>query len=448
MTFDLNKHVARLLMDQPFFAALSRRVDKRVGPIPTAGVRVNPETAQFEMIYNPEFFAGLTDVERAGVLKHEFYHLIFEHVTGRMPEEVKNNAALAKKWNFATDLAINSHLVGQLPEGCLMPGEGPFAELPKGKAAEWYYAELKKNQKEEEENGKGEPGQGGEAGESGEGSGKAGDDEGEENAGGSGSGKEEGEDEEENKEDKGSGKGEEEQEEQEAKAEPQTLDDHSMWNQDDTANEIAKERLKEATKKAAAEAAKAGSWGSVGGDCRRDITDRLLVTKVDWRNVLRYFIKTSQKASRRSTIKRINRRYPYIHPGRKQTRQAKIAISIDQSGSVDDQMLQAFFAELNKLASLAEFTVIPFDTVVAEEKVFVWKKGEKRKWERVACGGTCFEAPTDFVNKGAYDGHIVLTDMCAPKPKASKCQRMWMTTDYYAKNPYFKTSERVIGIEA
>jgi predicted metal-dependent peptidase len=221
-----------------------------------------------------------------------------------------------------------------------------------------------------------------------------------------------------------------------------------MWGQDDTANEIAKERLKEAVKKAAGEAAKAGSWGSVGGDCRRDITDRLLTTKVDWRNILRYFIKTSQRASRRSTIKRINKRYPYIHPGRKQTRQAKIAISIDQSGSVDDQMLQAFFAELNKLATLAEFTVVPFDTEVAKDAVFVWKKGENRKWERVACGGTCFEAPTDYVNEKGFDGHIVLTDMCAPKPKASKCQRMWMTTDYYAKNPYFKTSERVIGIEA
>jgi predicted metal-dependent peptidase len=294
-----------------------------------------------------------------------------------------------------------------------------FSELPWGKSAEYYYAELKKNAEE-----KGEPeeqeGQKGEPGEEGEGQG--------------GAGGEGGEDEE-NNNPQGSG-------------EPETLDDHSMWGQDDTANEIAKERLKEAVKKAATEAAKAGSWGSVGGDCRRDITDRLIATKVDWRNVLRYFIKTSQKASRRSTIKRINRRYPYIHPGRKQTRQAKIAISIDQSGSVDDEMLQAFFAELNKLATLAEFTVIPFDTVVAESKVFVWKKGEKKTWERVACGGTCFEAPTDFVNEGKFDGHIVLTDMCAPKPKASKCQRMWMTTEYYAKNPYFKTTERVIGIEA
>ena len=428
MTFDLNKHVARLLMDEPFFAALSRRVDKKVGAIPTAGVRVNPETAQFEMLYNPEFFAGLTDVERAGVLKHEFYHLIFEHVTGRMPEEVKDNAALALKWNFATDLAINSHLVGQLPDGCLMPGEGPFEDLPKGKSAEWYWANLPENPGQEDpEEGEGTPGKGEEDGEGQDGEGQDG-----EGQGGSGEGEE----------------GNEGQPGQGAGGGPQTLDDHSGWGGDGAANEIAKERLKETVKRAAAEAAKAGSWGSIGSDTRQDITDRLLNTKVDWKKVLRYFIKTSQQANRVSTIKRINRRYPYIHPGRKRTRTAKIAVSIDQSGSVDNTMLQAFFAELNKLADLAEFTVIPFDTDVAEDKVFVWKKGENRKWERVMCGGTCFNAPTKYVNENKFDGHIILTDMCAPKPVASKCQRMWMTTDYYAKNPYFKTGERVIGIDA
>ena len=420
MAFDLNKHVARLLMNEPFFAALSRRVDKRACNIPTAAVRVNRDTAQFEMLYNPEFFEGLTDKERAGVLKHEFYHLVFEHVTGRLPEDVKANPKLGMKWNYAADLAINSHLKGELPEGCLMPGEGPFEDMPAGKTAEWYMANLPKDPDPDKGQGDDEGGEGDEN-EDGEGGGEGGE------------GKEK-------KEGKGKGKG---------VPDNGVLDDHSDWgNVPDTTKEIAKERLKEAVRKAAEEASKAGNWGTVSGDCRKDITDRLLTTKVDWRNVLRYFIKTSQKANRRSTIKRINRRYPYIHPGRKQTRQAKIAISIDQSGSVGDAMLAAFFAELNKLAELAEFTVIPFDTDVAKDKVFTWKKGESKIWERVLCGGTCFDAPTKFVNEGAYDGHIVLTDMCAPKPIASKCQRMWMTTAYYAKNPYFKTNERVIGITA
>ena len=110
-------------------------------------------------------------------------------------------------------------------------------------------------------------------------------------------------------------------------------------------------------------------------------------------------------------------------------------------------MLAAFYSELNKLSSIATFTVIPFDDRVFEAKVYVWKKGETRSWERVLCGGTNFDAPTDYVNKGNFDGHIILTDLMAPKPKSSNCQRMWMTSRYYAERPYFKTNERVIAID-
>jgi predicted metal-dependent peptidase len=171
-----------------------------------------------------------------------------------------------------------------------------------------------------------------------------------------------------------------------------------------------------------------------------------LTSKVDWRKVLRYFVKTSQRASKRSTPKRLNRRYAYVHPGRKVNRTANIAISIDQSGSVSDSMLAAFYAELNKLADIATFTVVPFDTEVAKDAVFVWKKGQSHPQKRYMYGGTCFNAPTEYVNAGKFDGHIVLTDMMAPKPKASKCQRMWMTTNEMAERPYFKTTERVIAI--
>ena len=382
--FDLNKHTARLLMNEPFFAALSRRVEKRCNKgIPTAGVTVDKETGQFVLYYNPGFMGGLTDKEKLGVLKHEFYHLVFEHVTGRLPPD-----GLTKMDNICMDLAINSHLVGELPDMCCMPGEGPFEWAPPLKSYEWYKAHWPADQ--ENEDGEGEPGEGGE---------------------------------------------------------PGSFDDHSQWGEvDSTTQEIAKERLKDAVKKAAQEADKAGSWGSVGAATREDIRDRI-ATKVDWRKVLRYFIKTSQRANKRSTVRRINKRFPYIHPGKKVQRTAKIAISIDQSGSVDNDMLAVFYSELDKLASLAEFTVIPFDTDVAEDKVYVWKKGERRKAERVLCGGTCFDAPTKYVNKQNFDGHIILTDLCAAKPVASACQRMWMTTKEHAQRPYFETNERVVAID-
>ena len=403
-TFDLNRHTARLLMKEPFFAALSRRIDKNISyNIPTAGVLVNPETAQFEMIYNPKYFEGLSDAARRDILKHELYHIIFEHVTNRKPEGVNH-----RLWNFATYLAINSHLTN-LPEGCLKPGaEGPFKDFPSGMTAEWYLDKLKSNPPPDQGNngdGQGDP-QEGDASE--------GDGDGNSNATGLG--------------DNGQ------------------FDSHAHWDEvDPNVQEMAKERLKDALRKASEEASKSNSWGSVPSSVRQEIMKRLNAT-IDWKKVLRYFVKTSQKANKSSTIKRINRRYPYIHPGRKTARQAKIAISIDQSGSVSDNMLAAFFAELNKLSDLAEFTVIPFDCTVAEDKVYVWKKGERRPWERVRYGGTDFNPPTDYVNERNFDGHIVLTDLCASKPKPSKCQRMWMTTDYYARNPYFTTNERIIAI--
>ena len=398
--FDLNIHVARLLMNEPFFAALSRRVDKRATEvIPTAAVTVNPHTAQFEMMYNPRFFAALNDAERRDIIKHELYHIIFEHLTGRRPDDMKN-----KLWNYATDLAINSHF-NNLPSGCLMPGqEGtPFAEYPKGMNAEWYFNKLKKDEFDPDKDGK---------------DGESGGGEGDEGEGGEGNGVPKG----------------------------GQFDSHDHWdNCDAAAKDIAKERLKDTLRKAAQESSKSNNWGSISSDVRREIMKRISST-VDWKKVLRYFVKTSQKASKSTTIKRINRRYPYVHPGRKTNRQASIAISIDQSGSVDDAMLAQFFAELNKLADIAQFTVIPFDSDVAEDKIYVWKKGEKRKWERVRYGGTDFNPPTDYVNKHGFDGHIILTDLCASKPKASKCQRMWMTTEYYARHPYFSTNERVLAI--
>ena len=110
-------------------------------------------------------------------------------------------------------------------------------------------------------------------------------------------------------------------------------------------------------------------------------------------------------------------------------------------------MLEVFFSELNKLAKLAEFTVVPFDTSVDESKVYVWQKGKRRKAERVLCGGTCFDAPTEWANSNNVDGLIILTDMEAPKPKACKVQRMWMTDQRGAQQPYFQTKERVLVLD-
>jgi predicted metal-dependent peptidase len=409
LAFDLRIHVARLLEEEPFFAALSRHIEKMPSnQIPTAGVTVNPDSGRFEMLFNPDFCSMLSEKELKLLLMHEFYHLIFEHVTERLPAE-----GMTRTWNEATDAAINGEIFPDKPtddiknlfDMAILPEK--FG-MPRGQSAEWYFNTLKakKEEQNQDDNQSGDK--------SGQGDGKS---------------------------QPGDG--------QPGDGSPQGFDDHGGWSEDgsipEEIKELAKQRLKEAMSEAAQEATKDG-WGTVSASMRKEIIDRL-TPKVDWRKVLRYFIKTSQKANKMSSIKKINRRYPYIHSGRKTSRTSKIAISIDQSGSVSDKMLAAFYAELNKLADLAEFTVVPFDTAVAEQHVYVWKKGEKRKRERVRYGGTCFNAPTKWVNERDFDGHIILTDMYAPKPVPSKCQRMWMTDKECARHPYFTTSERVIAVD-
>ena len=390
-SFDLKLHLHRLLSDEPFFSAISRRVNKQSSrAIPTAGVTVDKDTLQFKMLYNPDFFEDMEERKVKGVLIHEFYHLIFKHVTSRRPENIPMIV-----WNIATDLAINSMIgADNLPENCCIPGGKQFEDYPVGKTAEFYLEMMKDDEQF------------------------------------------------------GDGKGGFKDMEGEDGSDLGNFDDHGGWDElTEDERQMVEERAKDIMEKAAKDANNSGrGWGSVSNGIKRDIMERLK-TRVNWKKVLRAFIGAAQRADKSNTMRRINRRFPYIHAGRKVNRVANIAISIDQSGSVSDQELNAFFNELNKLSDLATFTAIPFDTRVAEDKVYVWKKGEKRKWERVMYGGTCFNAPTDYVNKGNFDGHIVLTDLMAAKPKPSRCRRMWMASKYNVDNMPFKTPERVIAID-
>ena len=191
----------------------------------------------------------------------------------------------------------------------MIPGEKdtPFENLPRGKSAEWYLANMPSPPKKEKQPG-GAGGSDGQQSEEPGGPGQSGNQDGDEENDGLG----------------------------------ETLDDHSGWGDcPQEVKDMARERLKDIVKKAAEDCARNNSWGSVSSQCKQDIM-KVFESKIDWRKVLRYFVRTSQRANKSSSIKRINRRYPYIHSGRKTNRVAKVAISIDQSGSVDNDMLASF----------------------------------------------------------------------------------------------------------
>lgn len=397
MKFDFKTHLAILLQGEPFLAQFSLRLDKMENTsIKTCGVRLNDKTMKYEFCYNSEFMNSLEPKHAVGVLKHEFYHLILGHVTNRFSKDRQENMMV---WNIAADLAINSYISDELPDIAVVPGERDFKELPKYQSADWYYDYLTSNKDDFEELFK---------------------------EGGS----------------------------------MTTLDDHSGWGQGDadessdgepssTPRQVAEERLKDDMKKVAEKCSKSSSWGSVPQKIREKVMERVNSSAVDWRKTLRHFCVTSLRSEKSSTIKRLNKRYPFIHPGRKTKRLAKIAISVDQSGSVSDEQISKFSSELNRLAEIVEFTVIPFDCTVTTDGVFTWSKGKKIDLKRVSYGGTNFDAPTEYVNAGPFDGHIVMTDLMAPRPKRSKCKRIWVNVDsYYRDKRTFGTNddEKVIHI--
>ncbi len=390
MRFDFETHLFALLRDEPFLASFSLRLDKvSTDRVRTCGVRLNKDTLKYEFFYNPHFMNRLTPREAGGVMKHEFYHLILGHVTNRFSKEREENM---KMWNVAADLAINSYLQGELPEIACVPGRDKFAEVPPYQSAEWYYDFLQQNEDDFKD----------------------------------------------------------------ILDSMDTLDDHGQWGDSEdsdgaqsAAEQVAQQRLDNDLRSVAEQAAKTNGWGSIPNHVRSTVIEKLKASVVDWRKTLRYFCITSKKADRSSSIKRLNRRYPFIHAGKKSSRLANIAISVDQSGSMSEEQLSAIAAELTKLAEIVDFTVIPFDHEVVEKEVFQWAKGKKIKLKRVAHGGTNFDAPTKYVNERNFDGHILLTDLMASPPQKSKCKRIWINVDnYYRDKKTFGTNnnEKVIHL--
>lgn len=116
-----------------FFGNLSMRLKLEVcWEIETAA------TDGKRLLYNPAFWAGMTENEQLAVTCHEVMHNALGHHCRRVQRE-------PRKWNIACDLAINPLLKEAgftLPKGCLFPGEGQFPQLAPGLSAEAYYSLL------------------------------------------------------------------------------------------------------------------------------------------------------------------------------------------------------------------------------------------------------------------------------------------------------------------
>lgn len=327
-----------------------------------------------KMGINPDFFRSLTNKERKGVIVHELFHVIFMHISERRVAD-KNRA---KPWNIATDLAINS-IIGpeKLPSFCLMPGVAPktddakLAELirsfPKLESADWYMARLEEYAKE---NGKGGDGEGG-------------------------------------------------YELSVGNSEGETLDSHEGWGEiPGELRDIVRETVRDLVEKGSQTAQRRASWGSVPSEIV-GIIEAMLKRELDWKSILRMFMGRARSLERVSTMRRLNKRLPYLMPGARRSTQAKVLWAIDQSGSVGDDDVQRGLAAAFDCSREAGIDIVNFDTEVDEASFQHVENGQNFKWKRTRCGGTDFDCVqrylNDAKNRGKYSAVIMFTDGYAPK---------------------------------
>lgn len=386
---EFDQDFLQLYMYDPFLGAVSLDVTKFADPkCPTAYVGIRKNGARFDVVmgYSPKFFRGLSSEERKGVIRHELYHLIFQHIFSRSCADPSD----MKLWNWGTDLAINS-LIGaeNLPRMCLIPGqnpidpktgkpiEGPYAayikSAPKLQSSDHYYDELKKIR---DENGENTPDY----------------------------------------------------------ATLGSMDDHDGWGEIDPETiEELRDKVKGMIKNGTTRADQNNTWGTVPQHIQEYIR-KMLSNEVDWKSIIRNFIGRTRTVERNSTIKRINKKMPYIQPGVKRPMRANFACFMDQSGSMSDEDIALLFGELGNLANLTQLDVFHFDTEIDEKSHHIWKRGDNTpRCLRTRCGGTDFQAVANFANdsknRHRWSGIIILTDGYAPQMgQVNGARVLWVVT--------------------
>jgi len=388
-SFNLSNYLIKLIGHEPFYSRILRSLNKvETTAVATAGVSTSYD--KITLYWNREFLASLPDRQVIGVLKHECLHLLYDHTTSRRREPFLI-------WNYATDLSINTLLsADELPEGGLIPGrllpppKGDnvsqktmeryekisklIASFPPNKSADWYFERLMENPDIQEM------------------------------------------------------LDDQQSMQQELQDLLDSMDNHDDWgNMSDEEREQVRQKIQEIFKEANIECQKRNSWGSVPQSVLKDIRS-LYHKEIKWQDVLRRFVGFSTRNERTSTVTRLNRKYPGIHPGIQKDHKPKILVYVDESGSVDDASLENFFGELNSLATICEFTLYKFDCAVDETTKTEFKKGKRMSLKRQCSGGTDFDAPTQHANKfkNEYDGFIIMTDGGAPKPSISRLKRCWV----------------------
>jgi predicted metal-dependent peptidase len=166
---------------------------------------------------------------------------------------------------------------------------------------------------------------------------------------------------------------EKEQEEQGGSGGGQGMDEHDWENaQEGTPEEqeqVAKE-IEGALRQGAILA------GKMGGNVSREMQD-LLTPKVNWKDALRDFVKTSTQGKDQTTWRRLHKRYigmDIIMPSTYDEKVGSIVVAVDTSGSIGNAELAQFLSEVKCICdevSPEKIDLLYWDTNVAGHETYM-----------------------------------------------------------------------------
>ncbi len=339
-----------------FFATLALRlvaeIDWQIDTMSTDGRKLS---------LNPGFVTGLSAEELVGVVAHEVLHNALAHHARRGPRDVK-------RWNIACDLAVNPLLLDAgfiLPASRLVPGEGVYKDLPRGKSAEDYYGLLPQETPEGDS------------------------------------------------QDDGNGEGQ---------GAPEGQDPGGCGGVKDPASSspaaCRQAEAEAAVAVAQAQQAARGRGPLPSGLAR--LVEEVLQPRVDWRDVLRQFV--SSFARNDYAWSPPNRRF--IHaglylPGLRSEELGDVVLAVDTSGSIGEKELARFAAEAQAILEAFDctLTIVFHDAEV--QQVQHWRSGDgPLTLEPVGGGGTSHVCVFDWVaSQGEPPTCVVcLTDLYTDFP--------------------------------
>lgn len=179
-----------------------------------------------------------------------------------------------------------------------------------------------------------------------------------------------------------------------------------------------REKLRDETRQAVMQAAKAAGAGNVPGSIRRMITD-LTEPQMDWRELLTAHIQSAfkddyswSKPSRRSAGS------IFIMPGLKNAVRVEIDIAIDVSGSITNAMLKDMLGEVYGIMTQFDdflLRIWSFDTTVYPETVMVLTPDtieDIHNYNMRGGGGTDFECNWEYMKREDITPHrfVMFTD--------------------------------------